>query len=106
MRTDVAFVEAQVLARQLPDPVQALGVGVAQIIHDHDAVAAVQKLHAGVGADIAGTAGDQYIHGDSSFKSPVLPAHFKRIVLQAAVKCKGKDRFPADFSCYFRNSSL
>ena len=58
----IALIELHGLAGQLPDTVQALGVGIAQVVDDNDAVAAFQQLHAGMGTDISGTAGHKNIH--------------------------------------------
>jgi hypothetical protein len=60
--TDIALVETQILAGDVLHTVQGLGIGVAQVIDDHNIVTLVQKLHAGVGADITGTAGDKNFH--------------------------------------------
>ncbi len=60
--TDVAFVELDLLAGEFFHTVQALGVGVAQIVDDHHAVAAFQQLHTGVAADISGAAGNKNRH--------------------------------------------
>ena len=60
--TDIALIELQALAGKLFHPVQAFSVGVTQIVNDYHTVAAVQQLYAGMGADIAGAAGNQYIH--------------------------------------------
>ena len=60
--TNVAFVELQILAGQFLHTLQGLGVGIAQIVDDYNTVAAFQQLNTGVGANIAGTAGNQYVH--------------------------------------------
>ena len=59
---DVALVEGQALAGELLHPVQAFGVGIAKIVDDHNTITAVEQLYAGVGSDIAGTAGNENIH--------------------------------------------
>ncbi len=61
---DVALVEFQGFAGEGLDPIQTLGVGIAEVVHNHHAVAAIEQLQAGVGADITGAAGDQNVHGD------------------------------------------
>ena len=48
---------SEILTGDLLHPIQTRGVGVAQVVDDHDTVALVQKLHAGMGADIARAAG-------------------------------------------------
>ena len=58
----VADVGAQGLAGELPHPLQGLGAAVAQIIHGHHFIAAFQQLKAGVGADVAHAARNQYCH--------------------------------------------
>ena len=63
---DIALIKLQGLAGELLHPLQAFGIGIAQIVDDHHAVAALQKLQAGVRADIPGAAGDQNIHDVTS----------------------------------------
>ena len=58
----VSLVKLQLFARELLPPLQGLGIGIAQIVNDHNAVAALQQLQAGVGTDITGSAGDKNIH--------------------------------------------
>ena len=58
---DIALVEFQGLPGELLNPVQAFGIGIAQIVNDHHAIAVFQQLQAGMGADITGTAGHQYV---------------------------------------------
>jgi hypothetical protein len=41
-------------------------IGIAQIVQHHHTVAFVQKLQTGMRTDISGTAGDQYIHNETS----------------------------------------
>ena len=59
---DIAPVERYLPAGKLLHPLQALGIGVAQVIHHHNAIAGVQKLHTGMRPDISGSAGDQNVH--------------------------------------------
>ena len=54
----VGFVEFEVLAGDLPDVVQGFGLGVDEVVHDDDVLACIEKLHAGVGADVPGAAGN------------------------------------------------
>ncbi len=63
----VVFIEGDVLARDLLHAFDGLRAGVDQIIDDDDLVAALEQLHAGVAADIAGAAGDEYVHVFSPF---------------------------------------
>ena len=60
--TDITFVKFQTLSGELLHTVQALRVGIAQIVNDHHAVTAFQQFHAGMAADITGAAGNQNIH--------------------------------------------
>ena len=74
----IRFVKAEVLAGDLLDAVQHhRGSVVVVICHDH-VVASVQKLDAGVAADITGTAGNQNCH------SPV-PLSLIHITVDAGV---------------------
>ena len=58
----VVFVEGHLFAGDLLHALDGLGVGIDQIVDDDHAVAAVEKLHAGMAADIARAAGDKYVH--------------------------------------------
>ena len=58
----IALVEADALAGDALHPLQTLRIGIDQIVDDHHLIAAFQQLHAGVRADITGTAGDQNLH--------------------------------------------
>ena len=62
----VVFVEGHLLAGDLLHALDGLGAGIDEVVDDDHAVAAVQKLHAGVAADVAGAARYQYVHVDSS----------------------------------------
>ena len=55
-------VEDQRSARELLDPAQRLLLAVAEVVDDGDVVAGPQQLHAGVAADVAGSAGDENLH--------------------------------------------
>ena len=46
----------------VPDPIHNMGLAVGQIICDDDIIAGSQQLHAGVGSDEAGAAGNKYYH--------------------------------------------
>ena len=59
---DIALVEFNGLAGDLLHPLQAHRVGVHQIVDDYHAIAVFQQLHTGVGANVPGTAGNQYVH--------------------------------------------
>ncbi len=61
---DVHLVEGEVLAGDGADGVQRLGLGIDKVVHDHELVARVQQLHAGVAADVPGPAGDKNLHGE------------------------------------------
>ena len=54
-------------ARYLLNAFACLGAAVNKIINDDDIHALLQKLNAGVAADIAHSAGDQNRHKDNSF---------------------------------------
>ena len=62
--SDIALIEFDLLAGELFHPVQALGVGVAEIVDHNDTIAAFQQLNTGMGTNIAGTAGNQNVHGN------------------------------------------
>ena len=64
---DVCLVEGEGLAGDLAHAVKALGVAVDVVVHHHHVVSAVKKLDQRVGADVAGAAGDQYVHENASF---------------------------------------
>ena len=59
---------AQMLAGELAHPVQALGIGIAQIIDHHDLMAALQQLDAGMRPNKARAAGYKYGHIHTSKK--------------------------------------
>lgn len=62
-RTAVAHVAADEYrraARQLRHPVQRPGRAVAEVVEHHHVKACLQQRQCGVGADVAGAAGDQY----------------------------------------------
>ena len=64
----VALIEFQGLSRELLDPIQAFGVGIAQIVNDDHAITVFQQLQTSMGADITGAAGNQYVlHERTSF---------------------------------------
>ena len=54
----VGLVEFEVLAGNLADAFEGLGLRVDEIVQHNDFLARVQQLHAGVGTDIAGASGD------------------------------------------------
>ena len=58
----VSLVEFDFPAGNGLHPLQALGVGVAQVVDDRHIVSAVEKFNAGMGADVSGAAGDQNVH--------------------------------------------
>ena len=62
----VVFVEGHLFAGDLLHALDRPGAGVDEVVDDDHAVAAVQKLHAGMAADIPGAAGDKDIHDDCS----------------------------------------
>ena len=84
----VSPVKAQGLAGDLPHPVQRLGVGIAQVVHHGDFIAGIQQLHAGMGADIAGAAGNQYIHKYRTSDTGSHTPQITDIVSHPAEKCK------------------
>ena len=55
---EVDLVEFEVLAGDLADAVEGLGLGVDKVVDNDEFLPAFEKLDAGVGADIAGAAGD------------------------------------------------
>ena len=63
---DVALIKRKIPARQLLNPPQGLGLGVVIIIEHHDVEAGFQHFNAGVAADIAAAACNQYGHLGSS----------------------------------------
>ena len=62
----VPFIERYRRTGEFLYPFQALGVGVAQIVNDHNFIAALQQFHTGVRTDITGTAGNQNFHSKTS----------------------------------------
>ena len=58
----VGLAEGEVLAGDAADAVQCLGLGVDEIVDDDDLMSRVEQFYASVAADIAGAAGDQYLH--------------------------------------------
>ena len=44
----------------------AFCIGIAKIVDDNYTAAAVEQLHAGVGTDVSGTAGNRYIRDQTS----------------------------------------
>ena len=58
----IAFVKRQSFAGKLLHPLQGLGVGVAQIVDDNHITTQFQQFQTGVRTDIAGTAGNKYMH--------------------------------------------
>ena len=58
----VSLVEFDFPAGNGLHPLQALGVGVAQVVDDRHIVSAVEKFNAGMGADVSGAAGNQNVH--------------------------------------------
>ena len=65
--THIRLIKSHGLARYLLDTLARLGAAVNKIINDDDIHALLQKLNAGVAADIAHSAGDQNRHKDNSF---------------------------------------
>ncbi len=61
----VGQVKLDVFAGQFLHPAQGIGFGVAEVVDDHDLVARFEQFDAGVGADVAGAAGDEdgFAHG-------------------------------------------
>ena len=58
----VDAIEGHFLPRQLLHPLQGFGGAVAEVVHGHHVVAQLQQSEAGVGPDVPGAAGDQYLH--------------------------------------------
>ena len=84
----VVLIEGHVLAGDLLYAFDGLDVGVDQIVDDDDIVAAFKQLHAGVAADIAGAAGDEYVHASSPFN----PAVFRDKRLSRAARRSRRSR--------------
>ena len=58
----IHFVVFERLSGDALDAPQALRVGVDEIVHHNDRMSGVQKLHAGVAADVSGAAGNENVH--------------------------------------------
>jgi hypothetical protein len=56
---DVGLDEGEIHARQFAHPDEGFGAAVAQVVQHDDVIAGVEEFHAGVGADVAGAAGDE-----------------------------------------------
>ena len=63
---DIAFIEGEIPAGELPGPAQRLGLGIVIIVDHHDVAAGLDQLDAGVTADIAASARNEYCHVASS----------------------------------------
>ena len=55
------------LSGDLGDALGHDGAAVGVVVGDDHVVACIQQLHGGVGADVAGAAGEKYSHSDISF---------------------------------------
>ena len=62
----VVFVEGDLLAGDLLYALDGLGAGIDQVVDHDNAVAAIEKLHAGMASDIPRAAGDKYVHNHVS----------------------------------------
>ena len=58
----IHFVVFECLSGDALDAPQALRVGVDEIVHHNDRMSGVQKLYAGVAADVSGAAGNENVH--------------------------------------------
>ena len=68
---NIALVEFDRFAGQFLNALQTLRIGVAQIIDDDNTIVAIQQLDAGMGTNIAGTAGNKNIHDYLPSKKPI-----------------------------------
>ena len=60
----IHFVKFERFSGDALDAPQALRVGVDEVVRHNDRVSGVQKLHAGVAADVSGAAGNENVHRD------------------------------------------
>ena len=58
----INLVEFGSAAGQLGDALEGLFGGVGEVIHDDDVVACLEQFKYSVGADVAGAAGNEYLH--------------------------------------------
>ena len=58
----VVFIEGDLFARDHFHTLDRLRAGIYKVVDDDDLMAAVEQLHAGVAADVAGAAGDEDVH--------------------------------------------
>ena len=74
----IHFAEFERLSCDALDAPQALRVGVGEIVRHNDRVSGVQKLHAGVAADVSGAAGNENVHRDDLLREIACVFHFNR----------------------------
>ncbi len=65
--TQIKLVEGEAFSGQLLHPANGLLVGVDEVVYHHNLVPCAKQLQASMGADIASTAGYQYVHDSSPY---------------------------------------
>jgi hypothetical protein len=61
--TKIRLVEFNIFTRKFADAAQSFLAGITEIVQDNNLEAGFQEFQTGMGADIAGPAGDEYIYG-------------------------------------------